>query len=554
MEIRSIRSLPTKLLLGVLLFAIILPASGALAQTSQRCFAETGLCIEGRIREFWEQNGGLATFGLPITAQQEQLIEGQPRQVQWFERNRLELHPDRQRPYDVLLGRLGVDRLSAQGRDWFQFPKSSPQTGCQFFAQTGHNICGELLSVWRAGGLEFDGKRGKSVDENLALFGLPISDAQTETISGKEYTVQWFERARFELHPENAPPYNLLLGLLGRESDTASCGPAVLPGAGIWTSRAELARLPMAGPAWAQLKAAADGELGKAEIANQDSNHDVRALAAALVYARTGDQGYRAKAANAVMAAIETENDDRTLALGRNLVSYVLAADLIDFKRYDPAREQLFRSWLDGVRRENLDGRTLISTHEDRPNNWGAHAGAARIAAALYLGDRADLDRAAQVFKGWLGDRAAYAEFKYDKDDSWQADPANPVGINPAGATRDGHRIDGAIPDDMQRGGKFRWPPKHTNYPWGALEGALVQAELLSRAGYDAWSWQDQALLRATQFLRQTDQEVGGWWAEGDDEWMPWVINHAYGEKFPTALPARPGKNLGWTDWVYGCP
>ena len=29
--------------------------------------------------------------------------------------------------------------------------------------------------------------------------------------------VQWFERARFELHPENAPPYNLLLGLLGNE-------------------------------------------------------------------------------------------------------------------------------------------------------------------------------------------------------------------------------------------------------------------------------------------------------------------------------------------------
>jgi hypothetical protein len=554
MEMRSTRNLPIKLLLGLLLFASILPASGAQAQTSQRCFAETGLCIDGRIREFWEQNGGLVAFGLPITAQQEQLIEGQPRQVQWFERNRLELHPDRQRPYDVLLGRLGVDRLSAQGRDWFQFPKSTPESGCQFFPQTGHNLCGEILSVWRAGGLEFDGKRGKSADESLALFGLPISDAQQETITGQEYTVQWFERARFELHPENAPPYNVLLGLLGRESDAAGCGPAVPPGAGIWVSREELARLPMAGPAWAQLKATAAGDLGKADIANQDSNHDVRTLAAALVYARTGDQGYRAKAADAVMAAIETENNDRTLALGRNLVSYVLAADLIDFKRYDPAREQLFRSWLDGVRRENLDGRTLISTHEDRPNNWGAHAGAARIAAALYLGDRADLDRAAQVFKGWLGDRAAYAEFKYDKDDSWQADPANPVGINPAGAERDGHRIDGAIPDDMQRGGKFRWPPKHTNYPWGSLEGALVQAELLSRAGYDAWNWQDKALLRATQFLHQTDQEVGGWWAEGDDEWMPWVINHAYSEKFPTALPARPGKNLGWTDWVYGCP
>jgi hypothetical protein len=29
--------------------------------------------------------------------------------------------------------------------------------------------------------------------------------------------VQWFERARFELHPENQPPYNVLFGLLGNE-------------------------------------------------------------------------------------------------------------------------------------------------------------------------------------------------------------------------------------------------------------------------------------------------------------------------------------------------
>ena len=82
MEMRSTRNLPIRLLLGLLLFASILPASGAQAQTSQRCFVETGLCIDGRIREFWEQNGGLAAFGLPTTAQQEQLIEGQPRQVQ----------------------------------------------------------------------------------------------------------------------------------------------------------------------------------------------------------------------------------------------------------------------------------------------------------------------------------------------------------------------------------------------------------------------------------------------------------------------------------------
>jgi hypothetical protein len=85
------------------------------------------------------------------------------------------------------------------------------------------------------------------------------------------------------------------------------------------------------------------------------------------------------------------------------------------------------------------------------------------------------------------------------------------------------------------------------------MEGATVQALLLSRAGYDAWNWSDKALLRATQFLDELDREAGGWWAEGDDEWMPWIVNSAYGANFRVALPALPGKNLGWTDWVYGC-
>jgi hypothetical protein len=541
--------------LPVLALSLVVACLPVAAQNDQRCFPETNQCIAGRIREFWQQNGGLPVFGFPIGPQHAEQVEGQRLQVQQFERNRLELHPENARPYDVLLGRLGADRLSQQGRDWRTFPKSAPKAGCRFFVETGHNICEPFLGYWRSHGLEFDGRPGTSEAESLALFGLPLSDMQPEDTPDGRFTVQWFERARFELHPENAPPYNVLLGLLGIAPASACVSPSLQPGThtGIWLSREELARLPMSGPAWQQLKAAADGDLGKAEIADQNSNHDVRTLAVALVYARTGDSAYRAKAADAIFSAIDTENGDRTLALGRNLVSYILAADLIDFHDYDPAREARFRSWLSDVRYEELAGRTLISTHEDRPNNWGAHAGAARIAADLYLGDRADLERAATVFKGWLGDRAAYAKFTYDKDRSWHADPAIPLGINPLGATRDGHRLDGAIPDDMQRGGKFRWPPKRTNYPWGAMEGAAVQALLLSRAGYDSWNWSEKALLRATQFLDELDREAGGWWAEGDDEWMPWIINSAYGANFRVAHPALPGKNLGWTDWVYGC-
>jgi 5-hydroxyisourate hydrolase-like protein (transthyretin family) len=38
--------------------------------------------------------------------------------------------------------------------------------------------------------------------------------------------VQWFERGRFELHPENAPPYDVLLGLLGSEVRNNGGAPA----------------------------------------------------------------------------------------------------------------------------------------------------------------------------------------------------------------------------------------------------------------------------------------------------------------------------------------
>jgi hypothetical protein len=211
----SLRARPlVGVLIGFLLLAV-LPAANVSAQSGDRCFAETGFCMSGRIREYWEQNGGLSVFGLPIGPQQAETIEGKSFQVQRFERNRLELHPENARPFDVLLGRLGVDRLSQLGRDWQTFPKvGSAPANCLFFAETGHSVCEPFLSAFRANGLEIDGRSGKTVSENVSLFGLPISEPQVETLSdGKNYTVQWFERARFESHPENTPPYNVLLGL-----------------------------------------------------------------------------------------------------------------------------------------------------------------------------------------------------------------------------------------------------------------------------------------------------------------------------------------------------
>jgi hypothetical protein len=194
----------------------------------------------------------------------------------------------------------------------------------------------------------------------------------------------------------------------------------------------------------------------------------------------------------------------------------------------------------------------MIQEDDERANNHGRMCGMSRAAIAVYLGDQAELERTAQVFAGLLGDRAAYDAFEWRHDLSWQADEAAPVGVNPVGAVKQGLSIDGALPEEMRRGGSFRLPPDPTNYPWEALQGMLVEAVILDRAGYDVFNWSDQAILRSVRFLERIDTlyPSDGWWAKGDDTWSPWLINAIYGTSFPTE-PARTGKCMGWTDWTH---
>lgn len=169
----------------------------------ERCFPQTGKCISGAIRAYWEANGGLAVFGYPITnvANQDN-GEGFSGPTQWFERDRLELHGNG----NVLAGRLGASELALSGRPWEGFAKvGSAGAGCRFFPETGHSLCQPFLGYWEANG-------------GLERFGYPVSEVGTETLaSGWSGRLQWFERRRMELHPENQPPYDVLLGLLGNE-------------------------------------------------------------------------------------------------------------------------------------------------------------------------------------------------------------------------------------------------------------------------------------------------------------------------------------------------
>src|SRR5687768_11055751 len=76
--------------------------------------------------------------------------------------------------------------------------------GCRTFPETGKQVCGRFLEYWTQNG-------------GLAQQGFPISNEFTEVsdLNGQTYTVQYFERAVFEKHPENEPRYDVLLSQLG---------------------------------------------------------------------------------------------------------------------------------------------------------------------------------------------------------------------------------------------------------------------------------------------------------------------------------------------------
>jgi hypothetical protein len=220
-------------MLGLALLMLALPFGTAKADQLRSCFPETGMCLGGRFREYWEQNGGLAVFGYPVTNERVELNRenGKSYITQWFERARFELHQENARPYDVLFGRLGADVNTY----WQTEPRGSgPQAGCLWFAETSLNVCDQaagqgFMSYWKSHGLLISGL--DNYQRSLALFGYPITTARPEVnpTDGKTYMTQWFERARFEWHPDEPEPYKVLLGLLGSQVRTMAGASTTTP-------------------------------------------------------------------------------------------------------------------------------------------------------------------------------------------------------------------------------------------------------------------------------------------------------------------------------------
>ena len=111
--------------------------------------------------------------------------------------------------------------------------------------------------------------------------------------------------------------------------------------------------------------------------------------------------------------------------------------------------------------------------------------------------------------------------------------PAAPTPINPANIERNGNDIGGIIIADMRRGAGYRWPPAFTRYPREGLVGRAIQAELLARAGYQAYEWGDRGLVRAAQRLLALDAL--------DDQWYEPAINAYWLIDAPIRWPAARG-------------
>ena len=158
-------------------------------------FHQTGHNVLGGFRKFFETYGGLDIFGYPRTEEMNEdgLI------VQYFQRARFEYHPQfAGSPYEVQLTLLGSELRSDQPKAETVAPM--PRTESQeYFPETGHSVHFAFLKYFRDNG-------------GIFIFGYPISQEVIEN----GHIVQYFQRARFEYHPQHAGTrYEVQLGLLG---------------------------------------------------------------------------------------------------------------------------------------------------------------------------------------------------------------------------------------------------------------------------------------------------------------------------------------------------
>jgi hypothetical protein len=347
-----------------------------------------------------------------------------------------------------------------------------------------------------------------------------------------------------------------LVATLGLIALTSQLAPAAAARSDfILMPRSELLAHPTSGKAWDYLVRVARSAWAAPELDDQNSKTNVEALAAALVYARTGDTAMRAKARHALMSMLPTYDLSQDAGLGpaRQIAGWVLVADFIGLggSDDDAFRALLRRALTHPIGTHARWGGSLAACQEDSDNNWGAWCAASRIAAALYLRDSTELARADRVLRGFLGDRSAWSRFRGQGSENGALTSATRSWSCNAGAKayvptnpRCGDRS-GAFPADAGRSGAYS--KLDAMYQSETTAGVVLATELLYRNGYPgAWTFHG-ALARIAAF----DRSHGAWNLGGVQDHWPWLVNRRLGTAYPT-VAARYGRSLGYTDWLYG--
>lgn len=159
-------------------------------QNGERYFEETGHWVSGVFLDYFNSQGGLEIFGYPIT---EPFVD-QGLLVQYFQKARMEWHPNNPDPYKILLGLLGEELKYRHS------PIPQPQSTSRrkvYFPETGHTLAYAFLDYFKAHG---------SID----IFGYPITEMHFE--DGK--IVQYFQRLKMEWYTDD-PTSTIRIGNLG---------------------------------------------------------------------------------------------------------------------------------------------------------------------------------------------------------------------------------------------------------------------------------------------------------------------------------------------------
>jgi hypothetical protein len=194
----------------IITFLLGTMAESALAQIprDKRFFSETNHSVEGQFLYYWESNGELFRFGYPLT---DAYLTTNGRLTQVFERAIFEWWPENPPEYRIQLALLG-NLLAGNSRRTnpaaFIPISNGVSNGVRdYFNETGHYLNEPFRTYWKDNG-------------GLPTYGFPICEEfkEASVTDGNIYLTQYFERNRFEYHPENFDTeFEILLGLLGSE-------------------------------------------------------------------------------------------------------------------------------------------------------------------------------------------------------------------------------------------------------------------------------------------------------------------------------------------------